>query len=694
MTKEITKTKLLDNAVVKTHTGQITIKPLVQVLEDFKIDDTGAFNKISLWKNRALNIANHGTIHFGDDTWISYEETQRNVNFNGTDELAYQIRIYSLIKLTHGDVVGGKPLKMSTLQNDVTYLNLIADFIRQRGYHSFHELEFKSDLVIRNLIKDYLYEVGKIAIHRQSHSFTKLFDVQRSFRLFGPKVCSVFIDVLNQLNELHHPRPVTYSHPVIPTKVMKKILKFAAKIIENSKDKIDRWLELNARLIESLHEGSVEPPPKISTGELIAKHVRNLPDEEELIQLSEELEDLKLATYINILAYTGMRYNEVLTCKVGCANYKDDIYYITAIMTKTDNSKVEMEWFSNAEVYECVGIYEKYVIGMQERAQAVLSSCRANISSSQAHNLKEGLGRNRLFGVSHSSCSVSFSDAGRFTKFEIKNKENTELFDLTLDNDDIAELERLESNYKEVRGENRGVPYEEGDTLRLTAHMFRHTLAYFVIANKLGELDDIRYQFKHLTSLMTFVYTRRAFLASTTLIKTTEEFNEILIDRVAEELIDEAESQSLKGGAGEQINKTSKDLIIGITDSQSKDSTVIKQIHFSSIEELKKFLVKNIKNIRGLPTGYCTAGEACKIKGAGIPSGCVYCGSKIITKRHKVNWQIIKKEATQKLEAYAALTKEEQEDYELFAIHWKNNIAAADYVLDEGKAHTNQGEQA
>ncbi|WP_351061716.1 hypothetical protein, partial [Psychrobacter sp. TB20-MNA-CIBAN-0197] len=77
----------------------------------------------------------------------------------------------------------------------------------------------------------------------------------------------------------------------------------------------------------------------ISTGELIAKHVRNLPDEVEFIQLSEELEDLKLATYINILAYTGMRYNEVLTCKVGCANYKDDIYYITAIMTKTDNSK-------------------------------------------------------------------------------------------------------------------------------------------------------------------------------------------------------------------------------------------------------------------------------------------------------------------------------------------------------------------
>jgi hypothetical protein len=689
MTKNITKTTLIDGAVVKTNKGQITIKPLFQLLEELKIEDSSVFNSIILWENKALDIAKHGRIHFGDSTWHSYEVAQRNVTFKGDDELTYQIRIYSLLKLTHGEVVGGRPLKISTLQNDVTYLNLIADFIRKRGYHSFHELEFKSDLVIRNLIKDYLYEIAKIAIYKQNHSFTKLFDVKKSFKLFGPKVCNIFFDVLENLNKLHHPRSVTYSHPVIPTKVMKNILKFTAKVIESSKEKIDRWLELNANLIESLNENSIEPPPQNDTCELIAKHVRNLPHNEEFIQLSEDLENLKLATYIHILAYTGMRYNEVLTCKVGCANHKDDIYYLTATMTKTDNSKVEMEWFSNAEVYESIELYEKYVIGMQERAQAVLSSCRANIKESQAHNLQEGLKKKQLFGVSHSSCSVSFSNSGRFTKFKIKNSEHAETFDLTVDNEDIADLERLESNYKAVRGDKRGVPYEEGDTLRLTAHMFRHTLAYFVIANKLGELDDIRYQFKHLTSLMTFVYTRRAYLASTTLIKATEEFSEILIERIAEELIDEAESQSLKGGAGEQINKTSKDLVIGITDSQSKDSNVIKQIHFSSIEELKKFLVKNIQNIRGLPTGYCTAGEACKIKGAGIPSGCVYCGSKIIGKRHKINWQIIKKEASQKLSTYATLSKKEQDEYELFAIHWRNNIAAADYVLDDATQYKN-----
>lgn len=104
--------------------------------------------------------------------------------------------------------------------------------------------------------------------------------------------------------------------------------------------------------------------------------------------------------------------------------------------------------------------------------------------------------------------------------------------------------------------------------------------------------------------------------------------------------------------------------------------------------------MKNIQSIRGLPTGYCTAGEACKIKGAGIPSGCVYCGSKIISKRHKINWQIIKKEASQKLATYSSLSKEQQDEYELFAINWKNNITAADYVLDEAKPDKNEGTQA
>lgn len=107
--------------------------------------------------------------------------------------------------------------------------------------------------------------------------------------------------------------------------------------------------------------------------------------------------------------------------------------------------------------------------------------------------MKEGLERNCFFGVLYSSCSVSFSDIGWFIKFEVKNSENIEFFDLILDDDDIVEFECFEFNYKEVRGENRGVLYEEGDMFRLIVYMFWYMLVYFVIVNKLGEFDDIRY---------------------------------------------------------------------------------------------------------------------------------------------------------------------------------------------------------
>ena len=266
------------------------------------------------------------------------------------------------------------------------------------------------------------------------------------------------------------------------------------------------------------------------------------------------------------------------------------------------------------------------------------------------------------------------------------------MLNLSLTEEDISELERLESNYKSIRGQERGAPYEVGDIFRLTAHMFRHTLAYFVIANKLGELDDIRYQYKHLNSLMTFVYSHRAILASNTLIKLAEGYENLLVDKIAEELTAQAELNILKGGAGEQLNKVSQNLVIGITDSNSKTPETIKQIHFETIDALKRFLAKNLKGIRGLPFGYCTAGEACKIKGAALPSGCVYCPSKIIADRHKVHWRALRTSVQNKIKKYEKLSLELQEEYALFKINWEDTISAADYVLENSETPGHQSE--
>ncbi|NOU52625.1 hypothetical protein HG263_19150 [Pseudoalteromonas sp. JBTF-M23] len=103
-------------------------------------------------------------------------------------------------------------------------------------------------------------------------------------------------------------------------------------------------------------------------------------------------------------------------------------------------------------------------------------------------------------------------------------------------------------------------------------------------------------------------------------------------------------------------------MVIGISDSSSGNPTHIKQVHFKDVEQFKAFLIKNIDMIRGLPHGYCTAGDACKIKGAAVPAGCVSCGSFVVAKRHKSHWVAMKKNAQSKLEKYNSLSTEQQKE--------------------------------
>ncbi|WP_065979676.1 hypothetical protein [Pseudoalteromonas lipolytica] len=682
MSKVNSISALIDATTVTRKDGYIVIKPLSQVLEELQLDSVTAFDNIRLWKNTSLNLTKSKQVFFGDNLWQNYEESDRNLNFNGSDELNFQIKMHALIKLKLGNFEGGRSYKISTLQNSVTYLNALANFLRTRGIRSFHQLEFLPEIKLRTLWSDYLITVAKIEVIKPTHSLTKLFTPLPSYKLFGDKTCLIFNESLHRLNRIYHKKTTSLSHPIIPTRVLSNILKYSERVIADSKQGLERWLEINNELITSITKKAKTIDLK-NVCEIVKVHAVTMPSYEEFSELCSLMESLKLATYINILAFTGMRYKEVISCKTGCVTELDSTFSIRALMTKTDNTEVEMDWFCNKEVYESVSLYQQYVLGMHHRAKAILANYGNQIPNTQKHNLTEGLKMERLFGVAHSTSSVSFCLGGRFEGFEVPDNKYKSLFNLTLTPEDIEELDRLESNYKATRGELRGVPYQEGEQFILGKHKFRHTLAYFVIANKLGELDDIRYQYKHLTSLMTFVYVQRATLAAKNLISEVEGFENLLVSKIASELAFQADNQELRGGAGEQFNKASRELIIGITDSNNKNSNTLKQIHFKSLGELKLFLAKNLKGIRGLPHGYCTAGEACKIKGAAVPSNCVYCPSNIIANRHKIHWKALLNSSLAKLENYKTLTPEEQLDYELFAIHWEDSITAARYALGD-----------
>lgn len=318
---------------------------------------------------------------------------------------------------------------------------------------------------------------------------------------------------------------------------------------------------------------------------------------------------------------------------------------------------------------------------MATRASVLLDKFRHLIPKSSSHNLKVGLENKRLFGTVSSSTSISYAKAGRFTKFEVRSPHFRDRLNLVVTTDILEELERLDLNYSQIRGKDRAKPYRVGDKLRLSNHMFRHTFAYFVVANKLGEFDDIADQFKHLSMAMTKIYGDKGILSYDEITELVDGFENTLIGSIASELSDQASNEGLRGGAGERFNKAAKSLIIGVTNSSSPSAEVIRQVHFKDYAQFKAFLAKNIETIRGLPHGYCLAGDACKMGGAAVPAGCVYCGSFIVAETHKVHWRAVKKRAEDRLGKIQALPQEEQKELGLFKIMHEKDLRAANYAL-------------
>ena len=288
--------------------------------------------------------------------------------------------------------------------------------------------------------------------------------------------------------------------------------------------------------------------------------------------------------------------------------------------------------------------------------------------------------------------SIKFSDAhlGARSSAQAKKPDGKEpkfslhKFEYALTAKDLDQLESLGCNYKSVRGHNLGEKYVEGEIFHITPHMLRHNFAWFIIANRLGELDDIKHQFKHLASSMTMVYASRGYESPDEMIGLFEDFEELLVNNIAQNIATEAAEGTLTGEAGKRLNNGAKSLIFNVTASNGSDTgRTVKQIHFKSLDAYKVFLAENLKNIRGLPHGYCTAGPACKLKNVGLPSGCVYCPSYLVTEQQRVHWQAMKNFADEKLGFYNQLPPEKQSEYSLMAESWRDTSNAADVILTD-----------
>lgn len=674
--------ELLEHISEPNDSGLLKIKAFARVnYEQIK--------SVVVYQLESVNLHKHGHITFHDDVW---RDSANSVNFSQlTTAMKYEVKSAFFLANYSGLFEGGVGKKFASVRKDISPLIRFCEALQNYGIDSIHDFNSRSALYMRNIFGSFIK--GEFGIVNSSSILTsQFFSEFTNYGLFTPATLTILNEEIAKLDTTSEIINKTRSYPIVPSGLLKKIIGECIKKFAKASLIIDEWEAANDVYVQALRNAKDTGIQYKNASSIVNKRrsINRLLDP--LRDSFKVLDNLKLHVFLYILAYTGMRKEEALSCHVGCSGEHDGKYYIEALLTKTDETSTTMKWVANRDTHDAITILERYVKGMHKRAIAILDNPQIKITDALKHQLTQGLKANILFGVIDSLSSIKFSDAnlGNASIHQtdyVNDKEpkfSLHKFAYSLTAQDIDQLESLNCNYKAVRGNHAGEKYVEGDVYHITPHMLRHNFAWFIVANRLGQLDDIKHQFKHLASSMTMVYASRGFESPDEMIGLFEDFEELLVNNIAQDIAFEASEGSLTGEGGKRLNNGAKSLIFNVTASEgSVTGRTIKQIHFKSLDAYKAFLAENLKNIRGLPHGYCTAGPACKLKNVGLPSGCVYCPSYVVTKQQKVHWQAMKNFADEKLGFYNQLSPDKQSEYALMAESWRDTSNAASVILTD-----------
>lgn len=593
----------------------------------------------------------------------------------------YELKSIMVAALHLGIVEGGTPYKWKSVASRIRTLKAFCSFLSAKSYSSFRELSKLPELKLRNLIMDFLnapksnggMEQGKYTSAaktvREALTFLHVYGLVDS-SLLAPLVDELTISKITKHEEQHR-----LKHSIIPTGVMKSVIESSTSYINNVKANIDLFMESHTKANNRIEGNNCSNPRSI-----IAASCRNFDDE---LGVGYNLvRDLNLHVYTLVLAFTGMRDNEAYALKNNCHSSRvetgDTVFTVKSQLSKTTDGTIELDWVANEIVFEAVELLSKVNEVYKKRAELMLEHHRHNIPKGHIDRYEKGLKDNRLFGIQHTKHTARFIHASRASDANSGISMSKHSFQVTAS--DIEQLEKMNCNYQSVSQQSgkRGLKYKVGDFFNFTAHQFRHTFAWFIIANRLGDLDDIKYQFKHLNRVMTFVYSERGYESLSELRTVIEYFEELTNKQAIEDIVESAKQEQVAGGGGDRLAKFLAKL--NINQSQIIYTTA-QQPHFNNTQELIDFATCHSDSVRGLPHGYCTKGADCKIKNASDPSHCLYCDTYYATPKHLPYWKAIKHNCEQKIERINTLPDTSR--YQSFLTGLEDNLNAANEIISK-----------
>ncbi len=625
-------------------------------------------------------------IRFGDAVFRPKDAQTSVIIDTGSPEYDYELKAILLLLYHIGTREGATPYKWTCVNSRIRTLGHFARYCFNRGHQSFRDLNDMPPILVRALLFQFLNAnrvSGGMDLSRctsAAKTFREAAQHIADYEVVTSRQLMPLLDEVTQARILSHKDEHHLRHTVIPTAVMKKLIAEASTYVVRAEQQY-------CHLVALMDEVNVALVLTKSRGRNAFGGSFNRMAQKSLYALLKNyFVDLRRHVYVLVLAFTGMRDGEAYELKTGSSGVRaeagESVYYVKSLLSKGADEVVELDWIANSIVHEAISLLSQVNFLFYQRAELILAYHRAKLAAEQIHRLELGIREKNLFGVRCVSLGFNFfvwssrANGNRDTKLSLGR------YEIPVTKKDIEQLERLGCNYRSVatRSGMRGRPYKVGDRFNLTPHQFRHTFAWFIVGNRFGDIDDIRYQFKHLTQAMTLVYSERAYQTFDDLRAAIEYFETLVNQQAINEIVQSAGRGQIAGGGGERIMRLLNDLN---DDQDGEQFSTVDQPHFRNGRELAEFAACHSGDIRGLPHGYCTKGASCKIRNAADPSHCLYCDTYFATKKHLPYWRIIERNCESRIQEICAMPVSVQKRFVAYRQTLEDNLYAARCIIEQ-----------
>ncbi|MFW1967669.1 site-specific integrase [Acinetobacter guillouiae] len=601
-------------------------------------------NNRIIFKNPQRRDSLH-LVNFNDNRWIIRDETKIVSFASLTQELEYELKAIFLSSVFIGRKRNFKKIKWSSMATKFNILKSFALTLMDNKLNSFTDLNSVKPLNLQVIAKSFCNSYDTKLDILETVCFTL-----ENYNLISPETYDTLIS--SRPNEKIDDKQLSSyksnSFTIIPDHVLLQTFDAIEKYKKQFNEKYRLWSKYNEEEIKNIKKGIYE----VEKGEYLSRREHDSLNSGNFIDF---LNKFRKIVVFNTLLFTGMRKDEVKELRNTSLFEDEGIFYVTSSLGKTVENRLQLSWISSQACNEMLNLLVDINKKVKRRVQAVIDTNNPLFNKEYITHLKTNLADDKIFSFNYSLNLCRFDTLAYIKKTEM-NKNNS-VFKIAVDKHDIDQLEFLNCNYKStVKGSNNYMlKYEEGDYFHFSPHQFRHTFAYFMISNNLCTIREIKHQFKHLRSSMSFIYSRRGMYAE--LINHSKSIDETIKMKSLMGFSNSiAQQQSVGGGV--------KFILNALKLKDFKYNISVDPIAFKNSDKINTYLTQNKDSINFLPHGFCMNGSDCSLKSVAEPLSCINCHGYVTTNQNLPFWKGLLEDITVKLSKMYQLPIDRREKYE------------------------------